>query len=202
MKFSSGGAVFGFFQPSYTYEDVPQPGFANAQKWKSNLNAVVQIGTFLVTGGLSWLLDEAISLFAGNKPILVWNDLNGQTLPGNYHIIATFDQTAPPGTVQFALQTDKNSYKKQVAFQFWDPASRQFHNLFSANNFQPDKSAGALQFQTSTAPPLPVGLVDTGCFEFDSQDNVGGLPGRYILKGLNQRLTSGTKVTFSWKDLN
>jgi hypothetical protein len=181
-------------------------GFANAQKWKSSLSTAVQIGTFLVTGGISWLLDSAIRLFAGlagQKPILVWNELNGQTLQGNYHIVATFDKTAPPGTVQFALKTDKNSFKKQVAFQFWDPSSAQFHNLFSANNFQPDKSNGAPQFQTSTAaPPVPAGLVDTACFEFDSQDNVGGLPGRYLLKGLNQQLTSGTKVTFFWKDLN
>jgi hypothetical protein len=202
VTFSSGGPVYCFFQPIYTFEDVAHGGFANAQKWKSNLSAAVQIGTFVVTGGLSWLLDSAIGLIAGNKPILVWNDLNGQTLPGNYHISATFDKTAPPGTVQFALQTDKNSFKKQVAFQFWDSASARFHNLFSANNFQPDKSAGAPQFQTSTAPPVPVGLVNTGCVEFDSQDNVGGLPGRYLLKGLNQKLTSGTKVTFSWKDLN
>lgn len=144
----------------------------------------------------------AIGIFAGQKPVLGWNDLNGQTLPGNYHIEATFDKTAPAGTIEFALKTDKNSFKKQVAFQFWDRSSGQFHNLFFANNFQPDKSSGAPQFQTSTAPPVPAGLVDTACFEFDSQDNVGGLPGRYLLKGLRQKLTSGTKVTFFWKDLN
>jgi hypothetical protein len=203
VKFSAGGAVYCFFQPIYAYEDVAHGGFANAQKWKSKLSAAVQIGAFLITGGLSWLLDSAIRLAAilGQKPILVWNQLDGQTLPGNYHIDATFDKTAPPGTVQFALTTDKNSYKKQVAFQYWDPRSAQFHNLFFANNFLPDKSPGAPQFQTSTAPPVPVGLVDTGCFEFDSEDSIGGLPGRYLLKGISQKLTSGTKVTFSWKDL-
>jgi hypothetical protein len=201
VTLSGGGSVYCFFQPVYKFEDV-HSGFANAQRWKSTLNTTVQVGSFLITGGLSWLLDTAIKLFAGNKPILSWSDLNGQTLQGNYHITTKFDQTAPPGTVQFALLTDKNSYKKQVAFQFWDSASGQFHNLFFANNFQPDKSAGAPQFQTSTAPPVPVGLVNTSCFEFDSQDNVGGLPGRYLLKGLNQKLASGTKVTFSWKDLN
>jgi hypothetical protein len=72
-----------------------------------------------------------------------------------------------------------------VAFQAWDSASAQFHNLFFANNFQPDKGAGAPPFQTSTVPPVPAGLVNTGCFEFDSEDDVGGLPGHYLLKGLN-----------------
>jgi hypothetical protein len=204
VTFSGGGTVFCFFQPAYKYEDVANGGFANAEKWKSNLSAAVNIGAAVITGGLSWLVDSAIKLFAsiGNKPLLVWNQLNGQTLPGNYHIVATFDQTAPPGTVLFALKTDKNSFKKQVAFQFWDPKSAQFHNLFFANNFAPDKSPGAPEFQTSTAPPLTLDLVETGCFEFDSQDSVGGLPGRFILGKLDQQLKSGTRVTFFWQDIN
>jgi hypothetical protein len=202
VTFSGDGPVYCFFQPIYKYEDVANDGFANAQKWKNNLSTAVNIGAAVLTGGVSWLMDAALRIIAGNKPILAWNQLNGQTLPGNYHIEATFDQTAPPGTVMFALKTDKNSYKKQVAFQYWDPQSKQFHNLFFANNFLPDKSPAAPELQTSFAPPVPLGLVDSGCFEFDSQDAVGGLPGRYLLEGLNQRLTSGTKVTFFWPDIN
>jgi hypothetical protein len=202
VTFSGGGPIYCFFQPIYRHEDVAHGGFASAQKWKSNLSAAVNVGAFLVTGGLSWLVDSAIRLFAGQKPILAWNELDGRTLAGNYHIDATFDKTAPPGTVVFALKTDKNSYKKQVAFQFWDPKSGQFHNLSFANNFQPDKSAGAPQFQTSTAPPVPLGFIESGCFEFDAQDGLGFVPGRFLLKGLRQKLTTATKVTFFWKDIN
>src|SRR5258708_4851956 len=98
VNFSQPGTVYCFFQQMYMYEDVGHGGFANAQHWKSNLNVAVHIGAFVITGGLSCLLGSAIRIFAGNKPILGWNNLNGQTLQGNYHINATFDKTAPPGT--------------------------------------------------------------------------------------------------------
>lgn len=64
VKLSSPGAgpIYCFFQPIYVYESVAA-GFANAQKWKSNLSAAVKIGTFLITGVLvgCWIWRSAFS---------------------------------------------------------------------------------------------------------------------------------------------
>jgi hypothetical protein len=191
--------VYCFFQPTYRFVDVSH-GLAGAQNWKRHLSDAVNIGAFLITGGFSWLFDTLSDIFFPKLPVLGWNNLDGETLPGNYHITTTFDNTASPGTVQFALTTDRRSYKKQVAFQLWDAASGKFQNFAFANNY--NHSPGASPFETSTVPLVPLPFVASGCFEFDAEDQFHFVPGRFVLKGLSQKLTSGTKVTFVWKDIN
>ena len=201
---SKHGGLHCFFQQIYAYENVVNGGFAVAERWKQGLSVPFQVGTAVLTGGISWLADEAAQLIGrlSQKPVLTWDELDGRQLPGGYHLNVGFSAASIPGAVEFALVTDKNSYKKQVAFQAFDPATNRFNNLYYANDFQPDKSPGAPQHQTASATITDVKQIPGGCFEFDSQDGVGGLPGRYLLTQLGEKLTAGTRVTFTWLDVH
>ncbi len=170
-------------------------------------NDLMQVGVAVATGGLSTLFEAAFNAFAtaGQKPLITWNDLkSGNPLPGhNDHIVASFEYSvAPPGTVQFALKTDTNSYLKQVVFQYWDQNVGQFSNLFPVSNknkiiaTDPDSRSYYLE----SSPIIPLNLIQTGCFEFDSQEGSVGewMLGRYILGNLGQQLVDGSRVTFYW----
>jgi hypothetical protein len=170
-------------------------------------NDLLQVGAAVATGGVSTLFGAAFNAFvtAGQKPLIAWNDLkSGDPLPGHGdHIVASFEYAvAPSGYVQFALKTDTNSYLKQVAFQLWDQSSNQFSNLLFVSNksktiaTDPD---GRNYFKESSAP-VPLSMVQTGCFEFDSQEGTVGeiMLGRYILGKLDEQLVDGCRVTFYW----
>ncbi len=170
-------------------------------------NDLMQVGTAIATGGVSALFQAAFNALvtAGQKPLITWNDLkNGGPLPGhNDHIVASFDYSvAPAGMVQFALKTDTNSYLKQVAFQFWDQNSGQFSNLIFVSNrskITVDDPDGRSYFMEFSAF-VPLNLIQTGCFEFDSQEGTVGevVLGRYILGKLTDQLVDGSRVTFYW----
>ena len=86
---------------------------------------------------------------------------------------------------------------KQVAFQYWDQASGKISNLFSASN----KNMGPTNDPDGykdTSPSIPLNLIQTGCFEFDSQEDPVGLTGRYILGNLSEQLVDGSGDTFYW----
>jgi hypothetical protein len=170
-------------------------------------NDLMQVGAAVATGGLSALFEAAFNALvtAGQKPLITWNDLKtGNPLPGHGdHIVASFEYSvAPPGTVQFVLKTDTNSYLKQIAFQYWDQGSGKFSNFLFVSNrgkvvaTDPDQHS----YFKESSPPVPLNLIQTGCFEFDSQEgNVGELMlGRYILGSLSEQLVDGSRVTFYW----
>jgi len=170
-------------------------------------NDLAQVGVAVATGGLSALFEVAFNAFvtAGQKPLIAWNDLKtGNPLPGHGdHIEASFEYSVvQSGFVEFALKTDTNSYLKQVAFQFWDQASGKFSNFLFVSN--QDKIVAndpdGHSYFMKTSPPIPLSLIQTGCFEFDSQEgNVGQLMlGRYILGSLSEQLVDGSRVTFYW----
>lgn len=165
---------------------------------------LMQIGAAAATGGASVLFDMALKALvtAGQKPLITWNDLKtGNPLPGhNDHIVASFEYSVvAPGSVEFALMTDTNSALKQVAFQYWDQASNSFSNFLNISN--KDKmiatDANDASHFMARSVPIPLSLIRTGCFEFDSQDTFG-LLGRYTLANLTDQLLDGSRVTFYW----
>jgi hypothetical protein len=156
-------------------------------------NDLAQGALAVATGGFSALFDAALNAFVtmGQKPLIAWNDLKtGGPLPGHGdHIVASFEYSVVQlGFVQFALKTDTGSAFKQVAFQYWDQASGMFSNLFSVSNNNNTEAA---------SPFIPVNLIQTGCFEFDSQEGLA-TPGRYTLGKLSEQLVDGSRVTFYW----
>jgi hypothetical protein len=165
-------------------------------------NDLAQGAAAVLTGGVSVLFEAAFNAFAtsGQKPLIAWNDLKtGDPLPSHSdHIVASFEYSVvQAGFVQFALKTDTDSSLKQVAFQYWDQASNKFSNLFSASN----KNMGSTNDPDGykdTSPSIPLNLIQTGCFEFDSQEDPVGLTGRYTLGNLSEQLVDGSRVTFYW----
>jgi len=168
----------------------------------------LQVGLAVASGGVIPLFEAAFNalITLGQKPLITWSDLKSDNaLPGHGdHIVASFEYSvAPPGTVQFVLKTDTNSYLKQIAFQFWDQASDKSSNLILVSN----KSKAIVtdpdghNYFKETSAPVPFSLIQTGCFEFASQEgNIGEIvPGRYILGNLSEQLVERSRVTFYWK---
>lgn len=198
-----------FVQSSTPSNIAPPDGTSSTQKTADQLsNDLTQVGVAVATGGLSAIFEAAFNAFvtAGQKPLIAWNDLKtGSPLPGHGdQIVASFEYSVvQKGFVQFALKSDTNSYLKQVAFQYWDQASGKFSNLFFVSNGDKNvvKDPDGNSYYNDTSPMVPLNMIQTGCFEFDSQEgNVGQLmSGRYILGNLTDQLLDGSRVTFYWK---
>jgi hypothetical protein len=133
-----------------------------------------------------------------HTPVTVtWNDfpLRFNPAKGNIIEMLTPEQNAmPPGTVEIVLETDTNSFKKQISFQQWDRRTQR--PLFTAD---------LLNFGYGHGPTdrlvLTTSQVQDATLKFISEDEVVNhlLLGRYVLGDLTARLKDRTRVTFHWK---
>jgi hypothetical protein len=179
----------------------PDTSGTSADSGTSLQNTVIDTVATVATGGLYLIFEQALKALAdsiGRKPILTWEQLDGRTLEGGFQIVASFeDAVVDAGLVQFVLETDRQSWKKQIAFQWFDDTTNRFENLFFVDN-RALNSAGA-DTQSFFSAPVSPSFLDKGCFEFDSEDDFHQLPGRFILGGLSEKLKGGSRVTFYWK---
>jgi hypothetical protein len=157
----------------------------------------------VATGGLSLLVEYAIREIgkAGQKPVLTWDDVDGDVLNRGDRIKATVvDNVAAPGTVELVLLTDSNSHKKEFAFQTYVQETGQFVNVAFVTNYTNGAQfvdggqhlRGTGTIQTSA---IPIGMI-----EFASEETATIALGRYVLGGLGDRLKDRSRVTFYWTD--
>lgn len=160
---------------------------------------VARGGVALATGGASvfieWAFNELVKL--GNRPQRVqWNSFPLLLNPGRGNIIELLPpepNAVYPSQVEIVLETDANSFKKQLVFQQWDTDTR--GPIFTANaqNWPPPITKSTLRVNTAQ--------VASGTIKFFSEDEVISevLLGRYVLGNLAEVLTDRTRVTFRWK---
>jgi hypothetical protein len=166
----------------------------------------------VLSGGLAEIIRLAVEEIkkAGTKPVLNWShiDSRGRPLPNGYGtIIATWSNNAPAGYVQMRLGArhsyDDNSPSKVkiMEFQPWSSSKGMFINHMNGNDRNNLVSnVGHPEPYTTPWIELPATDVESGVIEFASEESTGFNLGRYVLAGLQEKLTSGWQVTFTWTD--
>jgi hypothetical protein len=162
----------------------------------------------LATGGASlfieWAINELVKL--GNRPVKVkWANfpLKLNEPKGNIIELQPPEQNgAYPGTVEIALETDANSFKKRIVFQQWDAdTGRPIYNAelqnFGAGHAGERGPSGTIVDRLLLNPAQ----LASGTLKFISEDEILNevLLGRYVLGDLAEVLKERTKVTFRWK---
>lgn len=195
----------------FVQEDVPnslRPEGGRTDGATLKPGDVAKGAAFVATGGASlfieWAINELVKL--GNRPVKVtWanfplklNEPKGNTI----ELQPPELNGAYPGTVQIALETDANSYKKRIVFQQWDAdTGRQIYSA-EIQNFGAGHAAERGPTGTIVDRLLlnPVQLT-SGTLKFISEDEILNevLLGRYVLGHLPDVLKERTKVTFRWK---
>jgi hypothetical protein len=154
----------------------------------------------VLTGGASlfieWAFNEIVK--AGNTPVVAkWSDFPLKLNEGRGNIIellAPEQNAMQRGTVEIVLETDANSFKKQISFQQWDQATE-----------RPVYTADLQNFGGGHGPRDSLVLntvqVQDGTLKFISEDEIVNqlLLGRYVLGDLTDVLKDRTRVTFRWK---
>jgi hypothetical protein len=139
---------------------------------------------------------------AGNKPILKWSDVDSGAgaLPQGYGtIVAGWSNNAPPGYVQMQLVTGQSTLRL-MEFQPWSSNHGRFINHMNGNDPDNLVSNADNPNYTSRLITVPASDVGSGVIEFASQQSPGLNLGRYVLAGLEEKLTSGWRVIFTWTD--
>jgi len=158
----------------------------------------------VATGGLSLLVEWAIREFgrAGQKPVLTWNEVDGDVLNRGDRITATIqDGVAPAGSIELVLLTDGNSHKKEFAFQTYVEQTGRFQNVVFVTNFEQGvQIVDGGQHLRSPIKSIQSSDVPIGMIEFASEETPTLALGRYVLGGLGDRLKDRSRVTFYWKD--
>jgi len=154
----------------------------------------------VATGGASlfieWAFNELIK--AGNNPVRVnWTAFPLKLNEGRGNIIEmrTPEKNAlPTGSVEIVLETDSNSFKKQILFQQWDRDTQR--PIYSASLQNWGGGHGPVDRLVLT----PAQAL-TGTLKFISEDEQVNqlMLGRYVLGELGTTLSDRTRVTFRWK---
>jgi hypothetical protein len=192
---------------SQTVEDEVPPSLRPAAGQKENGRSGsitpedgVRAGVAVATGGASlfieWAFNELIAL--GNRPVVVtWNSfpLEFNKDKGNIIEMSVAANAVYPGNVEIVLETDRNSYKKQIVFQQWNQNTQVPIQNRPIQNFPvgPGSERDSYLFNTSQVP--------YGTLKFVSEDEIVNelLLGRYVLGDLSEVLKDRTQVTFRWK---
>jgi hypothetical protein len=185
--------------PSLRTEAVDQAGNSGL-KPEDVLRGVAAVATLGLSEVAMLVLKEISN--AGKKPSLNWSqiDSRGLPLPSGYGtIIATFSNNAPSGYVQMQLATGQSTLRI-MEFQPWSSSQGRFINHMNGNDRDNLVSNADNPNYTSRLITLPASAVGSGVIEFASEQSPGYNLGRYVLAGLEEKLTSGWRVTFTWTD--
>jgi hypothetical protein len=87
-----------------------------------------------------------------------------------------------------------------MEFQPWSSSHGRFINHMNGNDPANLVSNADNPNYTSRLITVSASAVGSGVIEFASQQSPGLNLGRYVLAGLEEKLTSGWRVTFTWTD--
>jgi hypothetical protein len=199
---------------TFVEEDIPSGLRPDGASQKDNNlfpvtpEDAARLGGALATGGASlfieWAVNELVKL--GNNPVKVtWSSFPLALNAGRGNIIELLppEQNAVyPGNVEIVLETDSNSFKKQIVFQQWDSESQRSIFNGEIQNYGPghgsERSASGNIIDRLL---LNTSQIASGTLKFVSEDEIANhvLLGRYVLGDLAEVLKDRTKVTFRWK---
>jgi hypothetical protein len=161
-------------------------GSKGADDWRNTVD--------VVTGGLTWLLRQALEEFSkiGRKPIITWEQFPGPWPPRQDKIdVEKVDGVAPKDNVEIALRTDDGSHIKIIELQLFDEGTQRYIPGQRLDN----RDGWYLSMVVPTA------WMSTSVIQFASEGlNQTDIPGRYVLAELSRKITDRSRVTFYWKD--
>jgi hypothetical protein len=197
----------------FVHEDIPsslrpEGGGQGINGWVSvKPEDVARAGVGLATGFASlfieWAFNELIKL--GNKPVIIaWKDFPLKLNEGKGNIIERLPEqyAVYPGNVEIVLETDSNSFKKQIVFQQWDSDTQRPIYSAEIQNFGGGHGSELGPSGTIIDRLLLNTLqIASGTLKFVSEDELVPqlLLGRYVLGDLTEVLKDRTRVTFRWK---
>jgi hypothetical protein len=198
----------------FVQEDIPSShrteGGDQTGKSEPKPEDVARVGGAVATGGVSlfieWAINELIKL--GNNPVKVtWKSFPLKLKEASDNIIELLppkQNAVDPGNVEIVLETDSNSFKKQIGFQQWDSnTQRPIYNAeaqnFGSGHGSERSPSGAIIDRLL----LNTSRIASGTLKFVSEDEFvnQALLGRYVLGDLTEVLKDRTSVTFRWKGI-
>ena len=177
-------------------DDIPSDLGGSKDNGQRGSNGAGDLQTTIdvATGGLTWLLRQALEEFSkiGRKPIITWEQFPGPWSPRTDKIDkSVLGGIAPKGNVEIALRTDDGSHVKILELELFDqPSQRYVHGQRLDNRYGPYVSM-----------VVPTAWMTTSVLEFASEEtSQWDTPGRYVLAELGRVIVDQSRVTFHWKD--
>ena len=175
-------------------EDIPTDFRGSGKDGGGSKGADDWTGIDVVSGGLTWLLRQALEEFSkiGRKPIITWEQFPGPWPPRQDKIdVEKVDGVAPKDNVEIALWTDDGSHVKIVEVELFDQGTQRY-----VHGQRVDNRDG-----TYVSMTLPTSWMTTSVLEFASEESSqSDIPGRYVLAELSRKITDRSRVTFHWMD--